>query len=122
MLMCSAGLIAQTDSLNKVSEFFYVKNDAKKYAIVTSVFDVGMKDGESLSDLNIKVKMKLAEMLTLGSVIISADESGYVYKAVVTDQNGEYFEDAAAAKAYRIRIMDDLKRKGFKITEYPFNN
>jgi hypothetical protein len=106
--------------LNTAIEFFIVKNESTKSAVVTSVFNVKMMDGKSLTSLNIDVKAKLIASLKLSNVIKDGQDALWISTSQAVTAGGEFFNDEAEAIAYAEKLKGDLKKKGFSITEYPF--
>ena len=106
--------------LNTAIEFFVVKNESTKTAIVTSVLNVKMMDGKSLTSINGDVKIKLTESLKLSNIIKDGQEAQWVLTSQAVTAGGEFFNDDKEAATYAEKLKGDLKKKGFSITDYPF--
>lgn len=106
--------------LNTAIEFYIVKNESTKSAVITSVFSVKMMDGKSLTNINNGVKAKLLESLKLSNVITEGQETIWVFTSQTVTSAGEFFNDEKEAAAYLEKIKAELKKKGFTITDYPF--
>lgn len=108
------------ETLNNQQEFFVVKNEAKKQVIVTKVITVTIPDGVSLTTKNEEVKKQLTEQLILSGLVKQEEMASWSFKATGTDAQGELFEDEAAADKYRLKIVADLKKKTYKVEDFPF--
>lgn len=108
------------ESLNHTHEFFIVKNEAKKQIIITADFVVSLPQEASLSVKNYEIKKLLADQLILSMVITHEEEMGCTYKAIATDEKGEFFDDEEDANRYRIKVMNAWRKKGYSVYEYPY--
>ena len=106
--------------LNTAIEFFIVKNEAAKSAVITTILNVKMMDGKSLTSINIDLKAKLIASLKLSNIIKDGQDALWIATSQAVTAGGEFFNDDAEALAYSEKLKSDLKKKGFSITDYPF--
>jgi hypothetical protein len=120
LLFAISSIAKAQGELNTVIEFYIAKNESAKSAIVTSAFGVKLVDGKSLTNMNTDVKAKLMESLKLSTVIKDGQESQWVLTSVAVTAGGELFEDEKEANLRAEKLKEELKKKGFTITNYPF--
>ncbi len=120
-LLFAISLIAKAQGeLNTVIEFYIAKNEGTKSAIITSAFGVKLVDGKSLTNMNTDVKAKLMESLKLSTLIKDGQELQWVLTSFAVTVGGELFEDEKEATLRAEKLKEELKKKGFTITNYPF--
>ena len=120
-LLFATSLIAKAQGeLNTAIEFYVAQNESTKSAIITSVFGIKIADGKSLTNINTEVKAKLIESLKLSSIIKDGQELQWVLTSFAVTVGGELFEDEKQATLRAEKLKEELKKKGFTITNYPF--
>jgi hypothetical protein len=105
---------------NHVHEFFIVKCEDKKQIIITCEFMVRLPLTKSLSEVNYEIKKLLAEQLIMSYALLTQEEMGCTYKAIAANSKGEFFDDEVEAARYREIEMNQYRKKGYNIYEYPF--
>lgn len=108
------------EGINHVHEFFMVKNEAKKQIIITDGFVFSLSQGTALSAKNYEIKKLLVDQLILSMVITYDEEMNCTYKAIATNDKGEFFNDEEDTNRQREKVIKEWQKRGYSIYEYPY--